>query len=642
MSSVDDVKARLDIVDVIGGYVRLQKAGRYFKANCPFHNERTPSFVVYPERQSWHCFGACGTGGDVFAFIARKENLDFGSALRLLADRAGVELRSDGKRREELKTLYDANEAAALCFHSQLQHSGAARAYAEQRGLDRQTLNDFQVGYASPGWDGLREHLKGRGFQEAMLVEAGLLIQGDPSTGSGQARVWDRFRDRLMFPIRDERGRVVGFGGRIMPAGELPKGDPPPKYVNTPQTPIFDKGAMLYGLHRAAEEARSAGTVVVVEGYMDVVAAHQFGYRNVVASMGTALTERQASLLRRYAGRLVLAMDADEAGKAANLRAMQVVAASQTQIRGAGRDRQGPLEIRVLALPTGKDPDELIRTDAASWPVAVASARPVVDHLLTVTSAGLDLRQPQDRSRLVTEVLPVIGEVIDPVLQAHYLQRLSRLARVSEEALRRQMPRRARPSPTEAALRAGDGQAQPSAAVSIVPRRAAREEFCLALLHREPELSYLGQELPEELFALSENRELLRRWKAALPVSEDEGDLWEHLQAVLATRIAANEGAQAEEAFLDCVWRLEMDRMKSVKEASFLALAEEEPGVRAGDVAARARAMLAEGISEGAEGNDPAEAVALRFLNDNGAGLVLNRRLIEYSRSARAGLMALE
>ena len=635
MSVVDEVKARLDIVEVVGGYVRLQKAGRLFRALCPFHTEKTPSFIVSPDRQSWHCFGACSTGGDVIAFVARKENLDFGGALRLLAERAGVELRGDGRRREEIKTLQDANEAAALFFHGLLQNAGAARAYAEERGLDGQAIGDFLLGYAPPGWAGLREHLLGRGFAEAQLVEAGLLIEGERGT-------YDRFRDRLMFPIRDERGRVAGFGGRVLPGAKLEGTESGPKYMNTPQTPIFDKGSVLYGLDRAKDDIRRSSTAVIVEGYMDVIAAHQGGFRNVVASMGTALTERQATLLQRFAERVVLAMDADEAGSAANLRGVQVVATA-AQRPGRAGVRPKTLDVRVLALPQGKDPDELIRGEPAAWTAAVESARPVVDHLVAVTSAGLDLAQPRDRSQLVAEVLPVIGEVADPVLQAHYLQRLSRLARVSEEALRRELPRRPRGRRQQ-----DEGEAKPEASGRRPLASAAKagEEFCLALLFRVPPLARHGQKLAADLFSLSENRELFRRWRAGEAVAEEETELWQHYQEVLNLRLPVPETEEAEAALLNCVERLEQGRMRAAKEASALALAEGEAGVRPGQVVSIARARL--GPSRGSEqGVGDAEEIpadadpdilgaASRLLADMDAGLRYHRRLIEGQRPDRS------
>ena len=622
MSAVDEVKQRIDIVDLVGGYVRLQKAGKYYKANCPFHTEKTPSFYVYPERQSWHCFGACATGGDAIAFMQRKENLDFGSALRQLADKAGVELTNDGPSRQAMRTLQDANEAAALFFSIQLQTSERARAYIKQRGLDAKTVSDFQIGYAPPGWDTLRNHLTSRGYSAEQLVEVGLLVEGERSP-------YDRFRDRLIIPIRDDRGRVVGFGGRELPGGE--SSQPGAKYVNTPQTSLFDKSSILYGLDRAKDEVRRLGTVVIVEGYMDVIAAHQYGHRNVVASMGTALTERQATLLQRFAERVVLAMDADEAGKAANLRAIQVVAAAERPTRAPGRPKS--LDIRVLALPKGKDPDELIRSEADAWPLAVDSARPVVDHLIAVVSAGLDLSEPRDRSTLVAEVLPAIGDVLDPVLRAHYLQRLSRLARVSEEALRLELPRRGRQRTTASVPAPGAGP--PSA--SKPAATASKEAFALALLYNVPALRSLGEDLDEHLFALSENRELFRRWRDLELVLEEEGALYEHYVAVTGTRIPFSETEQLERAFLDCVERLRRYTIRTVKEASALALAEGEAGVRPGQVASIARARLGAGTTEELEEDHEASAVASQLLEDMEAGLRFHRRSIEGYRPDHSG-----
>ena len=628
MTAVEEVKARLDIVEVVGAYVRLQKAGRYFKATCPFHNEKTPSFYVYPDRQNWHCFGACSTGGDVISFVSKKENLDFTGALRLLAERAGIELQSDGPRRQEIKTIQDANEAAALFYHGLLPNTPRAQAYINQRGLDQQTVNDFQLGYAPPGWNTLRDHLTSRGYTEAQLVEAGLLVEGERGP-------YDRFRDRLIFPIRDDRGRVVGLGGRVMPGGES-ESQPGAKYVNTPQTPVFDKGSLLYGLDRARDAVRGAATAVIVEGYMDVIAAHQFGHRNVVASMGTALTERQAALLQRFAERVVLAMDADEAGSAANLRAIQVVAAAERPTRVAGRARN--LDIRVVALPRGKDPDELIRSsEEDGWPNAVDSARPVVDHLIAVVSAGLDLAQPRDRSQLVAEVLPAISDVTDPVLRAHYLQRLSRLARVGEDDLRRELRRRPRQPGREPTPAPREGSAPAASSVRIKAGSAAREAYLLTLLHRVPALAEQGRELDEELFYISENRELFRRWRLSEPVSEEESELWELYQAVMVANLPIIETNEAEAAFLDCVLRLQHVKIRAVKEASALALAEGQAGVRPGQVASIARARMEAGTAEETSGDEATASAASQLLQDMEAGLRFHRRLIEGSRSDHQG-----
>jgi len=628
MTAVEEVKARLDIVEVVGAYVRLQKAGRYFKANCPFHTEKTPSFYVYPDRQNWHCFGACSTGGDVISFVSKKENLDFTGALRLLAERAGVELKSDGPRRQEIKTLQDANEAAALFYHGLLPNTPRAQAYINQRGLDQKTVGDFQLGYAPPGWNTLRDHLVSRGYSEQHLIDSGLLVEG-PSTGSG--RPYDRFRDRLIFPIRDDRGRVVGLGGRVLPGGEA-ESQPGAKYVNTPQTPVFDKGSLLYGLDRAKDAIRTAGTAVIVEGYMDVIAAHQFGHRNVVASMGTALTDRQAALVQRFAERVVLAMDADEAGSAANLRAIQVVAAAERPTRIAGRARN--LDIRVVALPRGKDPDELIRSsEQDAWPNAVDSARPVVDHLIAVVSAGLDLLQPRDRSQLVAEVLPAIADVTDPVLRAHYLQRLSRLARVDEDELRRELRRRPRQRAAEPNPPAREGSAPVVSSMKVRAGTAAGEAYLLSLLHRVPAVAERGRELDEDLFDISENRELFRRWRLSEEVSEEESELWELYQAVMQANLPVIETNEAESAFLDCVLRLKHAKIRAVKEASALALAEGEAGVRPGQVASIARARLEAGNAEETSEDEATAIAASQLLQDMEAGLRFHRRLIEGSRS---------
>jgi DNA primase len=344
-------------------------------------------------------------------------------------------------------------------------------------------------------------------------------------------------------------------------------------------------------------------------------------------------------------------MDSDEAGSAANLRAMQVVAAAtEPRVRpstlrpGAGQANSGrtdskrALDVRVLALPQGKDPDELIRKDAAAWPAAVESARPVVDHLIAVMSAGLDLADPRDRSRLASEVLPVIVEIRDPVLQAHHLQRLSRLARVSEDALRRQLPRRTRPVRQNRDEGEADENLAATQAALMRTIRAPREEYALALLYREPSLEELTEDLAEDVFSLSENRELFRRWRAGEAISEEDSELWEQLQRVNETRIAVNDTEQLRAAFLDCVERLQHARIRAAKEASALALAEGEAGVRPGQVASIARARLAAGTIEGEAREDgAAETAASQLLDDMEAGLRLHRPLIEASRPDRPG-----
>ncbi|RME42155.1 MAG: DNA primase, partial [Chloroflexi bacterium] len=372
MSVIDQVKERLDLVDVVSGYVALKKAGQNFKGLCPFHAEKTPSFVVFPETQTWHCFGACSTGGDVFTFIERIEGLDFAGALRMLAERAGVELaprsQADIERTEALDRLREVNAAAARYFHHLLVNNPAgqvAREYLQNRGLPPDAWETFELGYALNEWDALIAYLTTqRHYTLDDLVAAGLVSERRDGTG-----YYDRFRGRLMFPIRDVAGDVIGFGARALTPDDMPK------YLNSPQTPLFDKSHVLYGIDRARQAIRQEQQAVIVEGYTDVISAHIHGFENVVASLGTALTEAQLRLLKRYTRRFILALDADTAGSQATLRGLEVAkealdteAVPVPTARGYIRyENRLDAEIRVLVLPAGMDPDELIRQDADAW-----------------------------------------------------------------------------------------------------------------------------------------------------------------------------------------------------------------------------------------------------------------------------------
>ncbi len=316
MSVVDEVKQRTDIVEVISQYTSLTKAGRTFRGLCPFHSEKHPSFFVYPEQQSWHCFGACGTGGDVFSFIMKKENTDFGEALRILAQRAGVKIPSRSEPeagKGERERLYQVNEAAAQYFHNRLLNSPdgeKARDYAARRGFSPKTITDFQLGFSPNSWEALRQHLMERGYTEKELLTAGLVIEAE------LGKTHDRFRNKLMFPILDNRGGTIGFGARVLD-------DSLPKYINSPVTPLFDKSGSLYGINLATTAIRQQNLAVMVEGYMDVITAHQNGFSNVVASMGTSVTEQQVYILKRLTKNIALALELHHAqrirGKLKNL-----------------------------------------------------------------------------------------------------------------------------------------------------------------------------------------------------------------------------------------------------------------------------------------------------------------------------------
>jgi DNA primase len=433
MGVVDEIKERLDIVDVIGAYVPLQKAGRYYRALCPFHAEKTPSFYVFPDSQRWHCFGACGEGGDIFTFVMKREGWDFATALEELARRAGVVLRprtpEQARMDEENARLQAAVAEAARYYHHLLLHApeaARAREYLARRGLSSETILRFQLGYSLPAWDALRAHLTGRGFTPAELVRAGLLVEREDGS------TYDRFRDRLMIPIRDPHGTTLGFGARTLEAEGVPK------YINSPQTPLFDKGRLLFGLDMARDAIRREECVVVVEGYMDVMQAHQAGFGNVVAQMGTALTETQVRLLKRYTRRLILALDPDAAGIQATLRGLEVAREAMDREltpvfnpRGlVGFERRLGAEIRVLTLPPGNDPDDLIRQDPARWPVLVRESLPVVEFVLGQLLRQTDLEDAKGRARVVEAMLPLLRDVGDPVERETYAQKVARALRL--------------------------------------------------------------------------------------------------------------------------------------------------------------------------------------------------------------------
>lgn len=442
MSVVDEIKDRLDIVEVIQPYVPLKKAGRNYKGLCPFHAEKTPSFVVFQETGTWHCFGACGTGGDVFSFIMKQENVDFAEALRILAPRAGVELEPRSPQAAEaekrLDLLRQIQKTAANYFHHLLFHSdeaARARAYLEKRGLSRETIDRFQVGYALDQWDGLLRYLTSKRYAVDDVHETGLIIERDDQSG-----YYDRFRGRVVFPIRDHRGRVIGFGGRVL-------GDGVPKYLNSPQTPLFDKSSVLFGLDQAKAGIRTVGEAVIVEGYMDVLMAHQNGINNVVAQMGTALTEAQLKQLKRHTQRFVLALDSDVAGDQATLRGLDVARQVMDRevvpvptARGLIRfEERLAADIRIVSLPPGRDPDEVIRESPSRWAQLIARAKPVMDYYFEALTADLDLATAKGKAEAVRVLGPLVADLGDRVQRTHYLQQLARMVQVDERSLWQQI-----------------------------------------------------------------------------------------------------------------------------------------------------------------------------------------------------------
>ena len=429
MSAIEEIKSRIDIVGYVQRYVpELKKAGRNHKACCPFHTEKTPSFVVNPERQTWHCFGACAEGGDLFTFAQKLHGWDFKEALRELGQEAGVEIRrqtpDQRQRSDRVAQLRALIAEAAEIYHRQLfqPQSHATRNYVvQERGLSRATLGEFRVGVAPDRWDFILNELKALGHSEQDIIDAGLAARND------RGNVYDRFRNRLMIPIADERGRVVGFGGRAL------NPDEPAKYINSPQSALFDKSRLLYGLDRARSAIRDSETAVIVEGYLDVIQAHQAGFSNVVAQMGTAMTEAQIRRIApRFAKRIVLALDSDAAGQSAARRSLEVA----RQTLADDLTSRLATEIRIMQLPAGQDPDDVLRGSPDNWTRLVASAREVADFVIDSETANLSANASlQERQRSAANVLPLLLASENNPYRQESLQKLARRLRIGETDL---------------------------------------------------------------------------------------------------------------------------------------------------------------------------------------------------------------
>jgi len=435
-----EVKSRLNIVDVIGESVQLKKAGTTYKGLCPFHGEKTPSFTVTPTRDSWKCFG-CGLGGDIFSFVMQRDSVPFPEALRTLANRAGVEIDERTKREDAHRArLRDILETGIAFYHQVLTATklGApALDYLRGRGFTDATIEGAQLGWAPDGWDTMsRKLVEKRGIKPEELVEVGLASQGR-STSRGVG-VIDRFRGRVLFPIRDQNGAAVGLGGRILGVeGKGADGSPRdtgPKYLNSPATPLFDKSRTLYLIDRAKGPMRKSGQAVIVEGYTDALMAHQAGFDNVVASLGTALTPGQVGLLTRYAKKIALAYDVDAAGQKAGTFGVQALEGLIGQLAATESGVELD-EVRVVRLPDGKDPDEVVRQSPDLWREEVRTAQPIVDYLIDTYAKTYDLKTPGGKARFVDALMPTIRAVPNPVMRDGWLQRVRQVSGVEERVL---------------------------------------------------------------------------------------------------------------------------------------------------------------------------------------------------------------
>jgi DNA primase len=439
MTAVDEIKARLDIVDIVSETVKLRRSGRSFTGFCPFHpNAKTPAFAVFPDSGTWRCFGQCNEGGDIFKYIMKREGWDFTEALRFLADRAGVTLESFTPERKAAEDQFDRLrellEEAVKFFQFQLLKTPAgqnALDFLTRRGVKPETIQAFGLGYAPASYDSMTDHFGSKGFSSDELFQVGLVVERE------SGGYYDKYRNRVMFPIRDAAGKMAGFGARILDPNDIPK------FLNSPQTALFDKSHLLYGLDVARKNIRALDQVVIVEGYLDVILLHQGGFTNTVSPMGTALNEDQLRILKKFSRRIVLALDADAAGEKATLRGLEIARQALDHENEMAFDAHGLLrhearlqaDVRVTTLPPGMDPDEVVLRDPEEWRKILESAQPIVVHVMETLARNQNLEDAKVKAAVASQVLPLIEDVPSPIERDAYRQQLARLLKVDERSL---------------------------------------------------------------------------------------------------------------------------------------------------------------------------------------------------------------
>ncbi|NJN80529.1 MAG: DNA primase [Anaerolineales bacterium] len=502
MSTIDEIKSKIDIVDLVSeAGVKLRHAGKNYTGFCPFHdNKKTPAFVVWPESGTWRCFGQCNEGGDIFKFVMKREGIDFKEALQKLALRAGVEIqeyqRESPEQKEAYENLRKLLEDSIIYYRTHLFNNKNIFNYLkDKRGLTESTIETFGLGYAPTGYDNFLKHFTAKGYSEQELIDSGMLSESE------NGKRFDRFRNRIMIPIRDELGRMAGFGARIVDPDDIPK------FLNSPETPLFSKGRLLYGLDRARKPIRVADQAVIVEGYLDVIALHQAGYENVVSPMGTALTEDQLRLLKKSTRRIVLALDPDVAGQKAVLRGLDAARSAMDKEGELAFDARGLLrnesrlqaDLRVASMPDDLDPDEIVARDKDEWKTLIENAKPIVTHVMDSLAAGQNINDAKVKNQIAAQVLPLIDDIANPLERDTYRQALARMLKVNESALAgapvrgpvmRRKPRGAESAPKE------------ESTVAAIHPRLKIESYCLGTLLKKPELLYrLDRKLEE--FGLS-------------------------------------------------------------------------------------------------------------------------------------------
>lgn len=576
MTVVEDIKQRIDLVDVVSQTVKLKRTGKNYIGFCPFHsNTRTPAFVVFPDSQSWRCFGQCNEGGDLFGFVMKRDNLDFQEALKQLADKAGVTLKpqtqADKKHDQERDTLIDIMEAAVAFYRNQMLETTPGKKaldYLYKRGLTDETIKTWGLGYAPDSWSLLLDHLLAKGYTRDLILQAGMLSQGD------DGRVYDRFRDRLMFPIRGIYGKMAGFGGRVLNPDDVPK------YLNSPATDLFDKGRLLYGLDQARATMRAESQAVIVEGYMDVIGLHQAGFTNAVSPMGTALTEAQFHLVKKMTSNIILALDPDAAGQKATLRGLETARKAMDMDEQLDFDSRGLLkierflkaDIRVTTLPEGKDPDEIVLENPDAWRKIISEAKPVVIHVMDSLSQGQDLADPKVKRSIAEQVLPLIEDVGNTIEREAYRQRLAALLRLDARSLQLKPTTvshdRRRHNRTQ-----DDGQnVQLKQPISLGAKNRLLEEFTIKYLLLDPDSLYqlnrslAGFELNEinlEDFQAGDTKHLFNLVRQSLAQTEYERSDYVEMNLGDDFELPKISSVEAD-SLSDTQSRLFKDRMRSI------------------------------------------------------------------------------
>ncbi|MBU1000146.1 DNA primase [Patescibacteria group bacterium] len=482
MDDTELIKEKINIVDLISEYLPLKKAGVNFKANCPFHKEKTPSFVVSPERQIFKCFG-CQKSGDIFTFLMEKEGMEFKEALEILAHKAGVTLKKSPEKKDSRDRLFEINLKAQEFFHYLLTKRSLGKKalkYLKDRGISLTTISQFGIGYAPNSWESLTKFLLKRGFSIQEIVVSGLGV-------ASKSSCYDRFRGRITFPLFDSRDRLRGFSGRVLYRAE-------PKYINTPQTPIFDKGNFLFGLNLAKGEIRNKKEVILVEGEMDMILSFQAGLKNVIASKGTALTEGQIDLIKKYTENLKLGFDMDLAGDSASRRGIEMA------------DKAG-LNIKVIQLEGGKDAAEAVKTDPGIWQKATTEAVPIYDYYLTSIAKRYDSKNPSDLKKIEEELMPIWAKITNDLVRERYIQRLSAFLKTEENIIRNAVEK-IRKSTLQSYTAIFQEKALKSDIVSSKSRRELLEEYLIALfLHPPKDLVFIPS-FPETLFLAEKWRQI--------------------------------------------------------------------------------------------------------------------------------------